>query len=45
MLAESCAVKAWDWMINLLCTSAGEDDSQPVVKYAYYNKLVENHCS
>lgn len=42
MLAKSWVVKAQNWIINLPCTSVGEDDSQPIVKYAYYNMLVEN---
>lgn len=44
MLATSAGVKAQSWMINSPCTYAGEDESQPIVKYAYYYMLVENHC-
>lgn len=41
---QSCVVKAQNGMINLLCTSTGKDDSQPIVKYAHYNMLVGNLC-
>lgn len=39
---KSYVVKAQNRVINLLCTSAGKDDSQPIVKYAHYNMLVGN---
>lgn len=37
MLVKSCGVKmhAQNWRTDLPCTSAGENDSQPVVKNVY----------
>lgn len=34
-VGRALSVKAQNWRINLPCTSAGEDNSQPREKYAY----------